>query len=277
MARRRSPAVPDPTPVGASSAATTPTGAATAAVHGASHSGVPVSDDVTYDSMTSGSMTASAKARPGRPARRAGRPPGDTGDVRARLLDAAVRRYARQGIAATTLRDIADEAGVTPALVHYYFGGREALQAAAIEERVLAVIATFREPLLSAIGDIRAQVHGFVGVVIDTALAHPWLPQLWVREVLQEDGALRALMLERIGPLLPRLLVAQFADAQARGRLNPRLDPRLLVASTVGQTMFLVASAPIWRALFDAGDIDAALLKRHVLALLESGLELNDD
>lgn len=215
--------------------------------------------------------------RPGRAARRAGRPAGDAGDVRARLLDAAVRRYARQGIAATTLRDIADEAGVTPALVHYYFGGREALQTAVIEERVLAVIARFREPLQTAPGDIRAQIRGFVGVVIDTAMAYPWLPQLWVREVLQEGGALRTLMLERIGPLLPHLLATQFTEAQARGRLNPRVDPRLLVASTIGQTMFLVASAPIWRALFDADDIDAALLKRHVLALLESGLELNDD
>ena len=67
---------------------------------------------------------------------------------------------------------------------------------------------------------------------------------------------------------------ALLAQAQAAGQLNPRLDPRLLVPSLVGQTMFLAASAPIWRSVFDAQEIDADALCAHVLALLESGLEL---
>lgn len=205
-----------------------------------------------------------------------GRPTGEPGDIRDRLLDAAVRRFAAQGIAGTSLRDIASEAGVTPALVHYYFGGRDALLAAVIEERVMPLVQGLRTPVQQAGDDLRALIEGFVRTVIVTASAHPWLPQLWVREVLHESGALRGLMLERVGPLLPRMLAARFAQAQAAGHLNPRVDPRLLVASIMGQTMFLVASAPVWRALFDADDIGTDALVRHVLALLESGLELPD-
>jgi len=212
-----------------------------------------------------------------RPAARApGRPSGEAGDVRDRLLDAAVRRFAAQGIAATSLRDIASAAGVTPALVHYYFGGREPLLAAVIEERVMPLIQGLREPVLHAGDDLRALVAGFVRTVIVTASTHPWLPQLWVREVLHESGVLRGLMLDRVGPLLPRLLAARFAQAQHDGRLNPRVDPRLLVASIMGQTLFLVASAPVWRTLFDADDIGTDALVHHVLAMLESGLELPD-
>ncbi|MBL8264105.1 MAG: TetR/AcrR family transcriptional regulator [Xanthomonadaceae bacterium] len=218
--------------------------------------------------------SAGTSARRG--ARAPGRPSGEGGDIRDRLLDAATRRFAAQGIGGTSLRDIANEAGVTPALVHYYFGGRDALLAAVIEERVMPLIQGLRAPVQQAGDNLRALIDGFVRTVIATASANPWLPQLWVREVLHEGGALRDLMLDRVGPLLPRMLAARFAEAQRVGQLNPRVDARLLVASIMGQTMFLVASAPVWRRLFDADDIDTDALVRHVLALLESGLEMPD-
>lgn len=205
-----------------------------------------------------------------------GRPLGEGADLRGGLLDATVACFARHGIAGSSLRQIAGEAGVTPALLHYYFGGKEALLEAVIEERLMPVTQGLRGPLLQAGDDPRALIRGFVRTVLATALAHPWLPQLWVREVLHEGGGLRQLMQQRIGPLLPRALAERFALAQAQGGLNPRLDPRLLVVSLIGQTMFMAASAPIWRGIFDAGDVDADALCNHVLALLEHGLELRD-
>ena len=140
----------------------------------------------------------------------------------------------------------------------------------------MPVMQGLRGPLLQAGDDPRALIRGFVRTVLATALTHPWLPQLWVREVLHEGGGLRQLMQQRIGPMLPQALAARFAAMQAQGRLNPRLDPRLLVVSLIGQTMFMAASAPIWRGIFDAGDVDADALCNHVLALLEHGLELRD-
>ena len=205
-----------------------------------------------------------------------GRPVGEGADLRQRLLEAAVGCFARHGIAGSPLRQIATEAGVTPALLHYYFGGKDALLEAVIEEKLMPVMQGLRGPLLQAGDDPRALIRGFVRTALTTALAHPWLPQLWVREVLHEGGGLRRLTLERVGPLLPRAMAERFAQAQAQGRLNPRLDPRLLVPSLIGQTMFMAASAPIWRGIFDAGDADADVLCNHVLALLEHGLELKD-
>ena len=49
----------------------------------------------------------------------------------------------------------------------------------------------------------------------------------------------------------------------------------LLMVSLVGLTLFPAAGAPIWRRLFDAGDLDYAALQRHVLVLLGRGLELD--
>ena len=74
-------------------------------------------------------------------------------------------------------------------------------------------------------------------------------------------------------------MVGRFAAAQQRGEINPDLDPRLLMISLVGLTLFPIAGAPIWRRLFaDAGfgtdDLDLDTLRRHTLALLDGGLGL---
>ena len=102
---------------------------------------------------------------------------------------------------------------------------------------------------------------------------YPWLPALWVREVLCEGGALREVVFERMAPM-PVMLAQRFAAAQAQGQINPELDPRLLVISLIGLTLFPAAGAPIWRRIFDASDIDADSLRDHTIALLDRGLAL---
>ena len=224
--------------------------------------------------MAPSRATKSGKSPPPRAARRAGRPAGTTPDLRAHLLDAAIACYVRQGIAATSLRAIATEASVTPALLHYYFGDKAQLQDAVVEERLMPVFAQLRATLPAESDDIAGLVAGFVHGIDALVAQHPWLPSLWVREVLCEGGALRDLLLQRIAPQLPRMLAARFTAAQARGALNAGLDPRLLVVSLIGLTLLPAAGAPIWRALFDAGDIDGAAVREHTLALLDRGLEL---
>jgi AcrR family transcriptional regulator len=201
-----------------------------------------------------------------------GRPTGDSADIRARLLDAAIACFARHGIAATSLRAIATEAGVTPAMLHYYFGDKPQLQQAVIEERLLPATAQLRETLAAAGDDIAALVAAFVRGIGEVIARHPWLPSLWVREVLCEGGALREVMLQRIAPQVPLMMAQRFSVAQKKGQLNPGLDPRLLMVSLVGLTLFPAAGAPIWRRIFDADDLDADALRLHTLALLDRGI-----
>lgn len=70
-------------------------------------------------------MTAVPRRGPGRPA--------DGGDRRALILDAARGQFASKGYAGASVRAIAREAGVDPALVHHYFNTKEQLFVAAME------------------------------------------------------------------------------------------------------------------------------------------------
>jgi TetR/AcrR family transcriptional regulator len=211
--------------------------------------------------------------KPAAPRKRApGRPVGDSANIRMRLLDAAIACFVREGIAASSLRSIATEAGVTPAMLHYYFGNKAQLQQAVIDERLLPATAQLREAVVAAGEDIWALVAAFVRGIGEVIAMHPWLPSLWVREVLCEGGALRDVMLSKIAPQLPQMLAQRFIAAQQQGALHPDLDPRLMVVSLIGLTLFPAAGAPIWRRIFNAEDLDASALQVHTLALLEHGI-----
>jgi AcrR family transcriptional regulator len=59
--------------------------------------------------------------------------------ARARIRDAAITRFAADGVAATSIRAIAAAAGVSPALVIHHFGSKDGLRAAC-DEHVAATI-----------------------------------------------------------------------------------------------------------------------------------------
>ncbi|MGA7297080.1 MAG: TetR/AcrR family transcriptional regulator [Rhodanobacteraceae bacterium] len=212
--------------------------------------------------------------KPGR-GRGAGRPRGDDRDLREALLNAAISRFVEVGIGATSLRSIALEADVTPAMLHYYFGGKDALVKALIEERLVPAMGQMQTRMQAAGDDPAKLIAGFVRGIGDAIQAHPWLPPLWVREVLSEGGALREVMFNQIAPRLPAVLAKKLAAAQAAGRFPADLDPRLLVMSLVGLTMFPAAGAPVWQKIFDAEHLETEVMIRHALTLLGHGVQMD--
>lgn len=217
----------------------------------------------------------SSRRRPGDAGRRApGRPPDDA-DRRGLALDAALSCYVSRGIAATTLRDIANGAGVTPALLHYYFGDASGLREAVIAERLMPVFARIRDTLLGMPdASMREVLTVFVDALCAMVRSHDWLAPLWIREVVSEGGSLRELLVHELAPQIAQVLAARFAAEQAAGRLNPALDPRLLMVSVVGLTLFPAAGTPIWRQIFDSAELGIDDIRNHALALLLRGLEL---
>jgi AcrR family transcriptional regulator len=87
--------------------------------HGQGRAGRRASS-TTNDTNTSGGQ--------GRAGRRAG-----SSTTRADILAAARARFGEHGYAATTIRQIARDAGVDPAFVHYFFGSKDALFGAVME------------------------------------------------------------------------------------------------------------------------------------------------
>ena len=59
-----------------------------------------------------------------------------SGQTKERLLEAAERLFAREGLSKTSLRSITEEAGVNVAAIHYHFGSKDDLLAEILRQRV---------------------------------------------------------------------------------------------------------------------------------------------
>lgn len=73
------------------------------------------------------------------------------GSTRDRLIDAAFRVVAREGLEAASVKVIAAEAGVTPGLVHYHFATKEAVLEAALRRGLDDYLARNRERRLATL------------------------------------------------------------------------------------------------------------------------------
>jgi len=229
-------------------------------------------------------MNSAPPATPRRP----GRPPRpDSAAMRAQLLDLATQRFAASGVAATTIAHIAQLAGVTPAMVHYYFKSRDQLIDAVVQERLVPVIAYVWAPVPVAAGEaqeppadpaatVRAFIAEIVGRVVRSAAERPWLPALWLHEVVNEGGQLRERVLRHLPADRLHAFAALIADCHRQGAITPGVEPRLVFLSLLGLTLLPLATSSLWRRVWQgdpqAQALDTEAIAAHAIAMLTGGL-----
>lgn len=193
-----------------------------------------------------------------------GRPSGAPRDQRDALLDAARLAFAREGFAAASLRRIAHDAHVTPALPAYYFGDKAGLLAAVIDERVDPLVRALLEALAAAGEAPIDQLRAFVRAYTDTAARNPWLPQLIVREVLNERGVLRETFARRFASGLTARLRSIVEAGQRAGSLRRDLESPAVVMSLVSLCIFPFIATPLV-----SGALGIAVDEAHAAALAD--------
>jgi AcrR family transcriptional regulator len=134
---------------------------------------------------------------------------------RARLRDAAVRLFAERGVAGTSVRDIAEAAGVTAGLITHHFGSKERLKAA-IDELMVEV---FTAPLTAPSDQSSPTAAGVADALAHTMAAHPDLRAYLRRSFLENDPASGEVFDRLVGLLHDRL-----TEMQAAGMLRTDLD-----------------------------------------------------
>jgi TetR/AcrR family transcriptional regulator len=212
-----------------------------------------------------------------RPPRSPGRPASAqrTDDPREALLDAAKHAFAHAGYAATSLKQIAQDAHVTPALASYYFGDKPGLLAAVIEQRVAPVAGRVIAVLQGEEAALE-RLQRFVREYTEVAARNPWLPQLIVREVLNDQGVLRDTFIQRFGGGMGGLLRGTLAQAQAEGALRRDLAPEHLAMSLLSLCVFPFIATPLVRGVLGVrvDEASAPALAAHHWSLFLAGAEV---
>ena len=136
-----------------------------------------------------------------------GRRPGGP-DTRGQILASARKSFADKGFAGTTIRAVAAEAEVDPALVHHYFGSKDDLFLAALEIPVdpRALVPTVFEPGVEGAGERLLRL--FLSVWDDPATRLPLIALVRssfteeAPETLLQQGILR-MVLQPLRAALP--------------------------------------------------------------------------
>jgi AcrR family transcriptional regulator len=181
-------------------------------------------------------------------------------ETRERILDAARTVLTRKGTAGARTQEIAAEAGVNKALVHYYFGTKAAL-ADAIFERALATIAPIMFGILADPDrSIEEKIPALVREQIQFHSAHPYFAGYLVSELHAEPERISRLMARR-GQIPLDVIRRQLREGARAGTLRP-ISAEQFVASMMGLLIFPFAARPAlcqllgldadgWRAFVD--------------------------
>ncbi|HLX03025.1 MAG TPA: TetR/AcrR family transcriptional regulator [Trinickia sp.] len=228
----------------------------------------------TTGTTKTGARTVKAPPKPAATPRRPGRPTGGLSgpEQREKLLNTALVLFARQGIVDTTLAAIAREAGVTPAMVHYYFKTREQLLDVLIDERFVPVRKAISGAFEDNADDPVAALAAIAQRFVDLAAERPWFPSLWIREVISDAGLLRQRMRDRFKDAHRKDELQWIVRWQKEGRLNPDLEPALVFPTLLGITLLPLAASTIWRADPERRQIGTDEIARHAIALLTNGI-----
>ena len=98
-------------------------------------------------------------------------------DSQARILDAAESQFAKNGYGGARTQEIADTAGVTKAMIHYYFGSKERLFRAVLDRILFELIKLVQEVTSSETSRV-VRFDAFMRGFFDYAVRHPNLGRL---------------------------------------------------------------------------------------------------
>lgn len=87
-----------------------------------------------------------------------------------RIVEAAIELADADGLAAVSVRKVAQRVGLSPMSLYTYVPDRDALIALMVDE------ATSRTPLPRGEGEVRERLRALSDLIWDESLRHPWLP-----------------------------------------------------------------------------------------------------
>lgn len=186
----------------------------------------------------------------------------DETETRQRILDAAHRVFLLKGTAAARTQEIADEAGVNKALLHYYFGTKAALADAVFEHHTRTFFPLIFGILADEERSIADKVYDVVREQIDFHGAHPYVAGYLAAEMHAEPTRITRLAASHGRPpihVLDRQLKAEAAAGTMRA-----IPVEQFVLTLIGAVMLPFVLRPMMATFFGLeGDrLDALMAER---------------
>ena len=163
-----------------------------------------------------------------------------------RILEAAKKVFVRKGMTGARMQDIADEAGINKALLHYYFRNKEKLFEMIFIEAASRLFPRINQ-LFTAELPLFEKIERFCHEYIDIVKSNPYLPLFVLNEINQNPEHFLQKFWKGEHKPNPTHLLNQIAEEVQRGTIRP-IHPVNLLINLVSMTIFPFMAKPMLEA-----------------------------
>ena len=196
-------------------------------------------------------------------------------DTETRILRAAEKEFFSKGYAGARTASIAEAAGVTHAMLHYYFRTKDKLFERIVSEKINILA----DIILSAIGDadlpLEERLRQGIEQHFDFIAANRDLPRFIVNEVLSRPEQVEIIKKDTLYNIINNLLgnLQQEIDEYAAQGLCKQVNARMLLIDIISLNIFPFIAAPIVQGTIGSSyanydDFLAARKKENVETIL---------
>lgn len=166
-----------------------------------------------------------------------------------RIINAARKVFIQKGMSGARMQDIADEAGINKALLHYYFRSKDKLFQIIFREAAEKLLVTVKD-ITGNETPLEEKITALCNRYMDVLSENPYLPLFVLHEIHQDPG--RIINFFKGKNMVPQLqkFFLQIQDAVDNRRIKP-ISPPQLVINIISLCVFPFAASPLMQTLFD--------------------------
>jgi len=163
-----------------------------------------------------------------------------------KILSAAQSVFIQKGMDGARMQEIANEAGINKALLHYYFRSKQKLFEA-IFTTVFRQVFPNIKMLVQSEKPIAEKLTLFIDSYIGVLLKNPYLPSFILKEINRDPEFLASVIRKQgINPGdIFKMLEKEIADGNIR-----EIDPRELMLNILALSIFPIAAKPLMQIMF---------------------------
>lgn len=189
------------------------------------------------------------------------------------IMEMAEVLFAEKGFNGTSVRDIAEKAGVNLAMISYYFGSKDKLLEALFTYRGESIKLKLESMIENKeLGSIE-KMNWLIDHYIDKVMSQQCFSRIMVREqVMNHTGATAELifqMKKRNQELIGRLI----HEGQRKGEFKKNIDVPLLMATLIGTANSMVTTQHYYREINKLTAMPDAEFQKHVRKKLTQHLK----
>jgi TetR/AcrR family transcriptional regulator len=169
-----------------------------------------------------------------------------------KIIAAARKVFVIKGLSGARMQDIADEAGINKALLHYYFRSKEKLF-----DMIFMEAAQKLFPKINFIFEsnmpLFEKIHHFADEYITVMVQNPYLPLFVLNEINQDPASFFKKLNEKFGFPDPSLFLKQIEKEIKKGKIKP-VNPVQLFMNMLSLCIFPFMARPMFQLRMGFGE-----------------------